>query len=64
MYYKDEKENFTHGNTVEHFGKGNNSKFPMWLLIVIITVIVASGLGLLYFMRHGQKTQKFGFHFY
>lgn len=64
MYYKDEKENFTFSNTVERFGSGNNSNFPMWLLIVIIAVILAIGLGLVYFMRNGKKTQNFGFQFY
>ena len=64
MYYKDEKENFTFGNTVEHFGNGKKGKFSIWLLIFIIAFIVAIGLVLLYFMRHRKKTQKFGFRFY
>ena len=63
MYYKDEKENFKFSNTVEHFDNGKNSKFPM--CIVIVAIIVAIGLGVLYFMRHDSKrTQNFGFLFY
>lgn len=62
MYYKDKKETYT-SNTVEHFGV-NDSKFPLWLLIVIISIIFTIGFGFLYMMRYGKKSQNFGFRFY
>jgi ATP-dependent Zn protease len=64
MYYRNEKGKIVERfNTTESFG--NNKKFPLWLLITIIAVIVMIGLFLLFVMRSkGNQGQRFGYRFY
>jgi lipoprotein signal peptidase len=66
MYYRDEKGKIVERfNSIEGFGHGSDKKFPMWLMIIIITLIVIIGLFLLFVMRSKRnQTQKFGYKFY
>lgn len=60
-------ENFTAKREVkevkEEFEVGPK-KFPLWLLFVIIGAVLAVGLFLMFGLRKGKATQKYGFRFY
>lgn len=70
MYYNDDNDNAPEEFTPprkqlcrENFDIGNSSKFPKWLLIVIVLLAL---LVLSYFLRKltPKPTQEFGFRFY
>ena len=48
--------------TTEEEKKGTS--FPVWLLLIIIAIILAIGLGLLFMLRRKNTGQTFGFRFY
>ena len=45
-------------------GGEKGTTFPLWLLLTIIAIILAVGLGLLYMLRKKKTGQSFGFRFY
>jgi len=43
-----------------------NNKFPLWLFIILIILIISTSLGILFVMKQNKnnKFQNFGFRFY
>jgi hypothetical protein len=62
MYYKD-IEKFTAFKNVERYGSGSGRKFPLWLLILIIALLVVGAVVIIRKVR-SAPTQKMGFRFY
>lgn len=62
MYFKDEKEKYN-SEIIENYNS-KSEKFPFWLLVIIIAMIVAVGIALIYMTRKDKKSQNFGFRFY
>lgn len=64
MYYKKAKENFTFSSTV-NYKPVNTEKFPVWALILLVSLIaLIIGLILYYYLNKKKKIQQFGFRFY
>jgi len=64
MYFREnDKEMYAGPNSRENF-KFGGSKFPVWLLVVIIAVIILVGFFLIKILTYKKSGQKFGFRFY
>ena len=67
MYYKIDgqplEEGFEHPHDVKPKGP-KPSKFPVWLLILLIGLILAAGLWFLMHLKQRRKGSSFGFQFY
>ena len=66
MYYKTKaKENFSFNSTVNYKPIIDNEKFPVWALILLVSLIaLIIGLILYYYLNNKKKKQQFGFRFY
>jgi len=55
-----------HEDIVEHYNKKvhKKKKFPLWILLLIIGLILAIGLFFTYKIKDNKKVQNFGFRFY
>jgi uncharacterized membrane protein len=61
MYFREKVKPIEHyDGTVDK----TSGKFPMWLLVAIIAVVIIIALFFIFRLRSNKSGQKFGFRFY